>query len=341
VEQPAVVADRYARGRPPGTLPVAIGGSTVAGDRVTVTGSTAPHARVVVASTPTDVVAATARATTTADAAGRFTATVRLGFLSNVVTVAADRRDATGYARTTVVSEALPGPVLLDVADPAGDDHGPGTFAYPLAADFADGAFDLRRFQVIDGGDTVYLLTRLRDLTPTFGSPLGAQLLDVFVRDPAAPAFSTAAPFRSRNYRIAPGSAWSARIEAQGFAAPQLIGPDGRALAEVRLAANAETRSILLSVPKAALGTPGAGWVFTVALHGQDGFSPDQARGFETAPQDYRFGLCPAGAMGEVCSIDPAAAPKVMDTITPPGVAQADVLNPLAPPVELQGVVVP
>ena len=45
-----------------------------------------------------------------------------------------------------------------------------------------------------------------RDLTPTFGSPLGAQLVDVYVHDPAAPPTSTAASFPQRNYLIAPGA---------------------------------------------------------------------------------------------------------------------------------------
>ena len=39
-----------------------------------------------------------------------FRATVAVGFLTNVLTVTAARGDDTGYARTTVVSEALPGP---------------------------------------------------------------------------------------------------------------------------------------------------------------------------------------------------------------------------------------
>ncbi len=42
------------------------------------------------------------------------------------------------------------------------------------------------------------------DLTPTFGSPLGAQLVDVYVRNPAAGATSTAASFPQRNYAIDP-----------------------------------------------------------------------------------------------------------------------------------------
>jgi len=237
-----------------------------------------------------------------------------------------------------VISEFVPGTTVLDVTDPDGDDNGPGTYAYPTAADFHDGAFDIRRFQVIDAGDTVYLRTQLRDLTPTFGSALGAQLLDVFIRDPAKASFSIAAPFPSRNYTVAADSAWSSRIEVQGFAGPVFADASGAGVGDVTVTANQATTSILLAVPKAVLGTPGPGWVFTVALHGQDGFSADQARGFTPTPQAFQFGVCPIVVLAEICGTDPATVPKVMDTITPPGVSQAAELDPTMPPVELHGV---
>ncbi|HEY7272122.1 MAG TPA: glucodextranase DOMON-like domain-containing protein [Actinoplanes sp.] len=345
VEQPGIVADRYVRSGPPGALAVAltapVEGAVVSGSTVTVTGTTAPGARVVVAGTPTDIAAASTTVATTADATGAFSVSVPVAFLTNVLTVAAARGNATGYARATVVSEALPGPAVLDVTDPDGDDSGPGTYAYPTAADFHPGAFDIERFQVIDAGDTIYLRTQLRDLTPTFGSALGAQLLDVFVRDPGAAAFSTAPPFTSRNYTIAADSAWSSRLEVQGFAEPVFVDAAGRSLGTVAVTANQATRSIVIAVPVAALGRPASGWVFTVALHGQDGFSSDQARGFTPTPQPYQFGLCGPGVSGPICSIDPATAPKVMDTITPPGTDQFTELDPTLGPVQLHGVPVP
>jgi glucoamylase len=310
----------------------------VPGGTATITGTTAPGARVSVAATPTDVAAPTTTVTTVADACGAFRATVAVGFLTNVITVGASRGNATGYARRTVVSEAPPGPVLLDATDPAGDDHGPGTYAYPTAADFHPGAYDIERFQVIDAGDTVYLRTQLRDLTPTFGSALGAQLLDVFVRDPGAAAFSTAAPFPQRNYAIAADSAWSSRIEVQGFAGPVFVDPAGDAVGAVTVTANQATRSILIGLAKDALGEPGPGWVFTVALHGQDGFEPDQARAFAPTPQPYQFGLCGTGTASPLCGIAPATAPKVLDTVTPAGVVQEQELDPTAGPVALHGV---
>ena len=59
---------------------------------------------------------------------------------------------------------------------------------------------------------------KTRDLSPTFGNPLGAQLVDVYVHVPGAATTSTAAANGSRrNFPIAPASAWSRLIQAQGF----------------------------------------------------------------------------------------------------------------------------
>jgi glucoamylase len=337
VEQPAVVRDRYRR--PPAALAVSVTGpaSPTPSSAATIQGHTAPGARVTVAAAPTDLAGPTSMTTATADGHGDFSASVPLGFGTNVVTVGASLGTATGYARLTVVSSALPGTSVLAATDPSGDDHGPGTYAYPTAGDFHDGAFDLQEFQVIDAGATIYLRAQLRDLTPTFGSPLGAQLLDVYVRDPSRTSFSTAAPYAQRNYQVAADSAWSSRIEVQGFADPVFVDAAGNALGGVTVTANEATRSILVAVPSSALGHPSAGWVFTVALHGQDGFSPDQARGFAPTPQPYQFGVCAPGGTGPLCAIDPGTAPKVMDTIPPAGVSQATELDPTLGPVTLHG----
>ena len=113
-----------------------------------------------------------------------------------------------------------------------------------------------------------------RDLSPTFGSPLGARLVDVYVHDPAA----------------------------------------------------------------ATTSQPGPGWGFTVVLTGQDGFSPDQARGFAPTPQEFQFGVCATASTDPHCTVDPGAVPKAMDVITPPGVAQSEELDDTVnQPVVIQG----
>jgi len=341
-EQPGIVRARYVDRGPPGQLSLTVdspaNGSVTDARTVTVTGRTAPGARVAVAAAAVELTGATVKASTRADDAGGFSLDVSLGFGNNLLTVAAERGDATAYARISVVSTVVPGTVVLDVTDPDFDDDGPGSYAYPTSADFHDGAFDLQRFQVIDAGDTIFLRAQLRDLSPTFGSPLGAQLLDIFVRDPAAGAFSTAAPFPQRNYAIAADSAWSSRIEVQGFAAPVFVDASGQPLGPATVAANQSSRSILVGVPRSVLGLPGAGWTITVVLHGQDGFSPDQARGFAPTPQQFLFGLCLPGGTSPVCGTDPGTAPKVIDTIPPDGVDQATELDPTLGPVQVHGI---
>jgi glucoamylase len=112
-------------------------------------------------------------------------------------------------------------------------------------------------------------------------------------------------------------------------------------LGTVQVAASQASGFITMIVPTAALGTPTSGWKFTVVLHGQDGFSPDQARGFAPTPQDFQFGVCASGTTGPICAVDPGSVPKATDVLTPAGVSQADELDPTAPPVEITGVPVP
>jgi carbohydrate-binding DOMON domain-containing protein len=110
----------------------------------------------------------------------------------------------------------------------------------------------------------------------------------------------------------------------------------------VAISANAISRYITFSVPKASLGMPGPGWGFTVVLTGQDGFSPDQARGFAPTPREFAFGVCAAPSSDPHCTVDPNTVPKAMDVLTPPGVSQSNELDyTIHSPVMLQDVVIP
>ncbi len=113
------------------------------------------------------------------------------------------------------------------------------------------------------------------------------------------------------------------------------------AAAPLTVSASAISRFITVIVPKSALGQPGSGWVFTVVLTGQDGFSPDQARGFAPAPQPFQFGVCAPGGTSPICAVNPATVPKAIDVLTPAGVSQAAELDPTLGPVVIQGVPLP
>src|SRR5262249_27505617 len=156
----------------------------------------------------------------------------------------------TAHDSRSVFFDFVPGMLILDVADPDGDDHGPGNYAYPTSDSFKPGAFDLQEFQVWDSGPNVTFRVKTRDLTPTFGSPLGAQLGDVYVHEPGAASTSTAAAngtFAMRNFTIAPAFAWSRLIQVQGFG-QRYEDAANHTVGTVNISANALSRFITFTV---------------------------------------------------------------------------------------------
>jgi len=345
-ETPQFTSRRYVVHGPPGALNVTItapaNGSTLAATSTAVTGTTAPGAKVTIESQDTTSGAPSSVTSTNAAPDGSFSATVPIGFGSNAITVGASTNGlgSTGYAQVTVSNEGG-GATVLDVSDPTGDDNGPGTYQYPTSSNFQPGAFDLTRFQVFSDGTTAYLRATIANLTPTFGQVDGAQLLDVYVHVPGAATTSTAAAFPSRNYTITSSGAWSQMLEAQGFAAPVWKDASGNTVGTPQVLASQSDGTMTIALPEAQFGTPGPGWGFTVVLTGQDGFSPDQARGFAATPQDFLFGVCAPGGPEPICSFDPNGVPKAVDVITPSGVSQATELDPTLGTVAVAPVTVP
>lgn len=344
LETPAIVTSRYVTNGMPGSLPVTItspaSGTTIGSARITVTGTTTADAQVNAESSGGAGGTSTI-ASATADSGGHWTLSLPASFGTTTITVSATLSGATGYAQVAVTDTVVPGTTVFSATDPTGDDNGPGTFQYPTASDFRPGAFDLTGLTVNKTATDVYLTVGIRNLTPTFGSDLGAQLLDVYVHDPLAAATSTQAAYASRNYTIAPADTWSELVEAQGFASPKWTDPAGTSLGSPLQVVNPADDTVTLQLPISAFGTVSSGWAFTVTLTAQDGFQPDQARVFTATPGAYTLGVCAAGNPNPICSVDPTTVPKVMDTITPVGVAQATELDPTKGPVVLRGVVVP
>jgi glucoamylase len=347
-ERPTDTVARYLD-RHPGETPLTLtapeNNSTV-GATVTMTGTTTAGATVDIDAVNVDIDGNARTASTIAGQDGSFSVDVQVPPGTAVLTAVATAPDgSTGFDQRTVVFDTVPGTLLYTTDDPDGDDNGPGTYAYPTSDNFKPGAYDLEQFQVYDSGpDSVTFRVRTRDLTPTFGPANGAQLVDVYVADPAGGATSTNASFPQRNYSIAGNSAWNRLIEVQGFG-QRFIDAGGTTVGSVNIRANTLTRYITFTVSKNALGgTPGAGWGFTVVLTGQDGFSPDQARGFQAVPEDFQFGVCTKAlhdaGTNPICAVDPGTVPKAMDVFTPTGVSQATELDPTptGQPVTLEAV---
>jgi hypothetical protein len=346
VDRPAATYSRYVQhtqGTTTLTVTQPADRASVAGSPVAVTGTSASGNTVYVAATNTDNTFATTTATTTVAADGTWSAQVPIdGGTTVLTTVAVAPNGGTAYDQRSIVFDSVPGTLVFDRADPAGDDNGPGNYAYPTSSNFHAGAFDIRDFQVWDSGSDVTFRLQTTDLTPTFGSPLGAQLVDVYVHESGASPTSTSAANASRNFQIAPAFAWSRLLQVQGFG-QRYEDASGNTVGTIAISANQISRYITFRVSKASLGgTPGSGWAFTVVLHGQDGFSGDKARGFAPTPQDFLFGVCAVSSNDPHCTADPNSVPKATDVLTPSGVAQAGELDyTLHNPVVLQGVTIP
>jgi glucoamylase len=401
VEQPSIVASRYTsaggRSTPPAvaplqvTAPITVSGgnvpanttrpsATVDAATTAVGGTTAAGATVDIAVTGTAPGAsapATSITTVTADPSGAFTATVDLQPGTNSVAVAtttsgsATNSDATNEAILTVTDLHVPGTVVLSAAAAPGGGNGPGTYAYPTATNpdgspvFAPDSFRLGGLTVTDSGSTVTFQVGIANLQPTFGSLLGAQLIDLYIHAPsgAAPAgeVQSTAAAGAFNYSLAPGSAWNQLIEVDGFgtddwvtpatatsglSSASSVGTPQVSVAQLSQTSGGDTPGVVsITVPTSVLGTPGPGWTFTVTLTGQDGFGTDDARTFTATPQGYNFGVCSAAVASEasppaICSVNPSTVPYVMDTIPPSGVNVQTELDPTISTsgVQIQGV---
>lgn len=350
LEQPADTYNRYIvhqQGQTSLTVTAPANNSAVTSGSVTVTGTSVAGNTIYIAATNTDTNSQTTTVSTPTASDGSFSVNVPVTGGSTVLNiVAVSTSGATAHAVRTIVYDFTPGTVLLDVTDPTGDDNGPGNYAYPTSSSFQPGAFDITDFRVILSPDqsTVTFKLQVANLTPTFGSTNGAQLVDVYVHDPNATTTSTAAAYASRNYTIAQSAAWSRLLEVEGFGQQYVQDTQGNKGPQIQVSANSISRFITFSVPASSLGSsvPGSGWGFTVVLTGQDGFSSDQARAFSATPGQYTFGVCAiSNPSNPHCTVDPNTVPRAMDVVTPSGVNQSTELDYTLGPVVLQDVTIP
>ncbi len=103
---------------------------------------------------------------------------------------------------------------VLAVNDPAGDDHGPGTYTYPTDTVFEKGVFDIERFTVAQNDQNLVLQFTVRGpIANPWGSGIGlsVQTFDVYID--ADPGAGTGARklLEGRNAALAPGNGLGVR----------------------------------------------------------------------------------------------------------------------------------
>ncbi|KGQ22087.1 glucodextranase DOMON-like domain-containing protein [Thermus filiformis] len=215
--------------------------------------------------------------------------------------------------------QRLSGREVLRITDPEGDDHGPGTYTYPLDAAFAPhrGLFDLLEMRVLDAGATWTFVFTFKEMTNPWGAPAGFshQLINVYLDYQEGGGTSPFAP--GAKVVFDPEHPWDLFLKAAGWPQyGQRVGfPDGRdTVGGLVVSSSPADKAVILQLDK-KLFNPEKGQrvCFYVLVGSQDGYGPDHFRpvGKEAGPWNL------GGAQNE-------DAPLVVDYLWPePGVQEA------------------
>jgi len=197
--------------------------------------------------------------------------------------------------------------VILDVEDPEGDDHGPGSYTYPTDAVFQAKAFDLKAFRVsYDENNIIFRFTFYGPVPNPWGSPnnLAIQTLDVYVdKDPGA-GTGARLLLPGRNAALKSGDGWEVAIWAEGWT-PQILAPDPATLkpkqvtgVDFKILVDPAARTVTLRVPRQVFGEGDPGtWGYVAVVLGQEGFPSTgvwRVRDVEPQAAQWRFGGGPA-----------------------------------------------
>jgi hypothetical protein len=243
--------------------------------------------------------------------------TVELGFsvsrigTFDIVVRGADGGSELGSGTVTVA----PGDLVAEFTDPQGDDDGPGEYVYPTGGDFQPGAFDLRSFRVLETDEEYRFAFEVENLYDTFGGTFSPHYFLVYLRDPDASGGRTSA-LDDIGLTAEFAQPWQYRVGANGFGTG-LVDANGQGVATPEVFASFESNTAVVSIPKSALGGADISDWEVVPVVGSEDQGP--LRPVATEASTFVFGGAKSGAAGN--------APRVIDMITPEGVAQSEALD--------------
>ena len=173
----------------------------------------------------------------------------------------------------------------LTLSDVQGDDHGPGTYLYPLDPVFTAGSFDLVRFTATDAGSKVRFEVEIAgEMTDPWGSGAGFSLqnIDIYIDKDGVSGSGSTAALERRNVEFSAASAWEYCV----WCAPpfddfrtHVIAANGTPYySGVTVSVNQATDVVTIDVPKSIIGTPNASWRYMVLMLSQSGYDPGRVR---------------------------------------------------------------
>lgn len=194
--------------------------------------------------------------------------------------------------------------VALSVIDPAGDDHGPGTYTYPTDGVFTGGSYDLTLFEVgTEDDDVVFTVEIAGTIQNPWNSPRGfsIQTFDFYIDTDPGAATGARLLIDGRNAALAEGNGWEYGITLEGWDPAIYVAAADGTTSETKpsfgVAVFGDKGKIQMRIDKSLLGDGDPStWGFAVAVMSQEGFpSPGvrRVRDVESAAQQWRIGGAP------------------------------------------------
>ena len=225
----------------------------------------------------------------------------------------------------------------LTLADPIGDDHGPGSYVYPLDPVFVPGSFDITQFRVREVGTKVrFEISVEGPISDPWGSGAGFSLqsIDIYIDKDGVAGSGATSGLERRNVEFSPTSAWEYCV----WCAPpfdtftsHVIDKDGNTYSSgVSVGCDQASRLISIDVPKSTIGTPSATWKYVVLMLSQSGYEAGRVRGVRKEAEQWVLG---GGDDGE-CD------PNVIDLVAEPGVNQEALLSNYDPSTGVKAILI-
>ena len=279
--------------------------------------------------------------------------------LNLVAVVSQAERDLTAVPAAgpaqVIVPELGAVTVVLEVQDPQGDDHGPGSYTYPTGPVFEPQVYDLESFAVgVDEKNVVFRFQLFGPINNPWGSAinLSVQTFDVYIDlDPSA-GTGRRLLLPGRNAALEEGNGWEYAIWVEGWQqelwSNDETGQPFQVKASYKTVIDPDRQMVTVRVPKDVFGedVDPAQWGYVAVVLSQDGFPAAgvwRVRDVEATAKQWRIGGAPADTnhtrimdlawpseatltQEEALSTYPPSQEKDMDALGPDDFAQVSLL---------------
>jgi carbohydrate-binding DOMON domain-containing protein len=245
--------------------------------------------------------------------------------------------------------------LLFEVADPNGDDHGPGSYTYPSDTVFSAQNYDIENFSVsVDDSNVIFKFKFFGPVPNPWGSGsnLSLQSLDVYIDKDPGLGTGNRILLPGRNAALTAGNGWEYAVWAEGWT-PGIYAPDAstgepkQLNTSFKVIVDPAAQMVTLRVPKAALGDGDpAQWGYAAMVMGQDGYPSMgvwRVRDIQPTAAQWKFGGAPddinhtriidlawpmdsTGTQEEILGTYPTSAGPI-ESLTPDDFPQLPLLN--------------